>query len=325
MAVRPLLAGLACALAVSAWAQQGPAAGADAPAKPAAPAEAASAPKVYIPYGNLEKMSEADKARARELGESVAKDLLEAYNTRLPGPVDESVQQLRKRADDIADSAIMSERRKVLEFLGLDPDGDATLYYFVSWSMPLELLRSYAIEAMWSGGTLVFKGVPPGKDFGKFIIEDLKQLVYGKGAAANISLDPRLFDAYEVKTVPAIVFTTERSTMQCQGIRPVTVKTGDITASYDTCPPIDPSKYHKVSGAVTSSYALDLFIENGMSKAVPFRRALARGFAEGQAPAKAQVPYAGKWDDVMAPNAEAIRALEADRKKDAAARSAPAR
>ncbi len=318
---RRILACAALALCASAWAQ--PSAPAAASPKAPAASDAPAAPKLYIPYGNLEKMSEADKVRARELGESVAKELLEAYDTRLPGPVDESVQQLRKRADDIADSAIMSERKKVLEFLGIDPEGDATLYYFVSWSMPLEVLRSYAIEAMWSGGTLVFKGVPPGKDFGKFIIEDLKQLVYGKGAAANISLDPRLFDAYEVSSVPAIVFTTERATMQCQGIRPVTVKTGETTATYDTCPPLDPSKYYKVSGAVTTSYALDLFIENGMKKAEPFRRALARGFAEGQAPAKAQVPYAGKWDDVMAPNAEAIRAIEAERKKNEAARPTP--
>lgn len=277
-------------------------------------ASAATAPKdsqvPYVPYGNLEKASAEDIQAAKESAAAMVRDILHAYEARQTEEMDDTAQQLRRRADDIADKGIAAERDKVMEFLGIDPNADTSLYYFVSWSMPLEMLRSYAIEAMWSGGTLVIKGVPPGKELGKFLVEDLRQLVYGKGAAANISIDPRLFDAYAVKTVPTIVFTTVRDNMQCQGVNPVPVKVDNIEASYDTCPELDPSKYWKVTGAVTSSYALQAFIDDGVTRAEPYLRALSRGYAGQEVLGKEQRAFTGEWKDVLSP-AEQAAAQEA--------------
>lgn len=256
----------------------------------------------YIPFGNLGNASAADIERAKQLGASVASDLLYAYQTRKTPEMEQFATQVRRRADDMADPKLAAERDKVLDFLGLDPEADTALYYFVSWSMPMEMLRSYVIEAMWSGGTVVFKGVPPGKTLGKFILEDLKDLVYAKGASANISIDPRLFDAYEVTTVPTVVFTTVRGNMQCQGVNPVEFTHNKQTLSFDTCPPLDPASFMKVSGAVTASYALQMFIDEGLPQAKPYLAALARGFAEGRVPGKDQKPFAGEWADVLAPN-----------------------
>ncbi len=286
-----------------------------AAAKAASVAGGRDAQVPYVPYGNLDKASADDIKAAKEAAASMVKDILHAYETRQTDEMRETAEQLRRRADDIADAGIAAERDKVLEFLGIDPKADASLYYFVSWSMPLEMLRSYAIEAMWSGGTLVIKGVPPGKELGRFLVEDLRQLVYGKGAAANISLDPRLFDAYAVKTVPTIVFTTVRDNMQCQGINPVPVKVGDIEASYDTCPELDPAKYWKISGAVTSSYALQSFIDDGAVSAQPYLKALARGWSGQEAPGKTQRAFTGEWKDVLSPAeqaaaADAVKALQ---------------
>lgn len=329
MKLTPVLAALSLALAGAASAQMvsepPPKAGASVKRAPTADATAqalqaaqdaasSAAPKdgklPYVPYGNLEKASAEDIKAAKDSAAAMVRDILHSYETRQTEEMKDTAQQLGRRADDIADAAIAAERDKVLEFLGIDPSADTSLYYFVSWSMPLEMLRSYAIEAMWTGGTLVIKGVPPGKELGKFLVDDLRQLVYGKGAAANISIDPRLFDAYAVKAVPTIVFTTVRDNMQCQGVNPVPVKVDNIETSYDTCPELDPGKYWKLSGAVTTSYALQTFIDDGATKAEPYLKALARGWAGQEAPGKEQRPFVGEWKDVLSP-AEQAAALEA--------------
>lgn len=265
-------------------------------------ADAAKPEQGYIPYGNLEKASPEDIDRARKLGESVVQEMLEAYQTQKTPEMEQFGMQQKRRADDIANAALAGEREKVLEFLGIDPQAETALYYFVSWSMPIEMLRSYAIEAMWAGGTLFFKGVPPNKQLGDFIMKDLRNLVYGKGAAANISIDPRMFDVYAVQAVPTIVFTTVRADMSCQGLNPVTFKANEMDLSYDTCPALDPSKYSKMSGAVTTNYALQAFIDDGLEQARPYLKALARGWVDGNVPDKTQKPFTGEWEAIPTPS-----------------------
>ncbi|KWU17881.1 hypothetical protein AS149_14490 [Burkholderia cenocepacia] len=256
----------------------------------------------YVPYGNLKNASPADIAKATEVGKSVVNDLMSAYEKRKDDPtLEQTMRQVKTRADQIADESIAANRDKVLDFLGIDPESQNALYYFVSWSMPLEMLRSYAIEAMWNGGTLVFKGVPPGRTFGQFLGEDMSKLTYGKGASANASIDPRLFDAYKVTTVPTIVLTTYRKDLQCVGEAPAEFQYRGQSLSYDVCPPLDESKYAKVSGAVTSSYALQMFLDDGWTQAKPFMKALSQGYALGKVPQKEQQPFSGHWEDVVSP------------------------
>lgn len=265
-----------------------------------------------LPYGNLSNLTAEQIEEAKRSAAGMVDNILKTYDEAPKEEAVKAASEQRRRADDIADAVIAAERDKVMKFLGIDPASDSTLYYFVSWSMPLEMLRSYAVEAMWAGGTLVIKGVPPGKELGSFIVDDLRKLVYGKGAAANISIDPRLFDAYDIKTVPTIVFTTVRDNMQCQGINPVPFEVEGKTYTYDTCPPIDPSKYWKITGAVTTNYALQTFIDDGAKQAERHLSALSRGWAGQPAPAKGQVPFTGEWKDVLSP-AEQAAAQEAAR------------
>jgi type-F conjugative transfer system pilin assembly protein TrbC len=277
---------------------------------PATPATDKPDLTLASPYLDPAKLDPKGLAEAKESGELMVRDILNSYNTLRTPEMEQSVLALKRKVDDIADATMAGERDKILEFLGVDPQGETGLYYFVSWSMPLEILRSYAVEAMWSGGSVVFKGVPPGKELGKFIINDLRELVYGKGAAANISIDPRLFDAYAVKSVPAIVFTTVKANMQCLGSNPVSVTVDEVTGAYDTCPELDPSAYWKISGAVTSHYALNAFVENGAEHAKLYVNALAKGFRNGAPADSKQKPFAGKWEEVISPS-ELLAAQEA--------------
>lgn len=255
----------------------------------------------YIPYGNLSGASKGDVDKAAQTGADIARQMLETFEKNQTPETKRTAQAVKRRADDIADASISADRDKILQFLGINNESSTALYYFLTWEMPIEMMRSYAIDAMWSGGTLVFKGVPPGKKLGDFILKDLRELVYGKGASANISMDPRLFDAYQVTMAPTIVVTNVRANFSCQGVSPKYFEFEDKQLSYDSCPPIDPSLYHKMAGGVTTQYALQTFLDNGATEVKPFLAALAKGFREGDAPGKEQAPFKGKWDTVLTP------------------------
>lgn len=262
--------------------------------------------QVQIPAGFGAAPSAAEAAAGEAAGREVVKAILDAYEQKKTAPsVTATAQQTRKFADSIADEAMQASRDEVLEFLGIPANGTSAVYVFVSYSMPLPMLRAYAIEAMWSGATLVVRGVPPGKDLGDFITSDLRQLVYGKGAAANISIDPRLFDAYGVTAAPTIVLSTVREDIQCQGAGDVPVQLEEgKSASYTSCPPLSEDSYWKLSGGVSLGFALQSFKDAGAAPAEVHLEALARGLATGTTSSKAQVPFSGKWDDVLSPSAQ---------------------
>lgn len=292
--LKALVVALALASPLVALSQQA------APVPQAEPDAAAELLK-SLPSDIARSLNKEQIKEAQSLGAEAVRNILDAYNQR-DTSLDTMANQTRRRVDTIADETMQAERDSVLRFLGIEPDSESALFTFVSWSMPLDMLRSYAIESMWSGSTLVFKGVPPGKELGDFIMKDLQQLVYGKGAAANISIDPRLYDAYAVNTVPTIVFTRVRNDIQCQGVEPVVVPLDkDRSTEYQACPPLDPSSFWKLSGAVTTSYALQAFIDDGAVDAKPNLDALARGWG-GQAPSKEQKPFTGKWEDAISPS-----------------------
>lgn len=258
----------------------------------------------YLPYGNLKNLSKEQIEDASSLGDQLARQMLGVYNQNVTTEHKKWADNTRRRVDDIADASIADERDKILKFLGIDNDSSTALYYFVTWEMPLELLRSYAVDAMWSGGTLVFKGVPPDKKLSEFILKDLRLLVYGKDASANISIDPRLYDAYQVTVAPTIVLTKVRGNFTCQGTIKKSFMLEKKQVSYNTCPAIGEEDYSKMAGAVTGLYALQTFLDDGRKEAMPFLDAIAKGMREGQVSKREQIGFAGEWNDVLTPAAK---------------------
>lgn len=236
-----------------------------------------------------------------ELGRAITENAQDARDSEFGKAIAKTGEQMARRVDQIADAAMAADRDKVLKFLGIDEQRDGSLYFFVSFEMPLELMRAYAVEAMWAGGTLVVRGVPPGRDLGKFITEDLRSLVYGKGSSSVISLDPRLFDGYKITTVPSIVYSLERANFDCRSTNPKVFEYQEKQLSYDRCPPVDESKYWKMTGAVTADYALREFVKAGAPGAQSNLDALAKGFATGTVAPRAQQPFQGDWKDAFTP------------------------
>lgn len=264
-----------------------------------AQAQQSSRPLGYaIPYA--QGASPAAVAKGGALGQDLAATVLGQYDKLKNSPDVEAYANQARLVDQIANKQIERSRDQTLEGLGLDPMSNNALFYFVSWSMPLSLLRSYAVEAMWDGGTLVFRGIPPGMTWTQFVLHDLKSIVYGKGASANISIDPRLFDAYKVTSVPTIVFTTTRQNLACDIDVPFVYHKQTLT--YKACPPVASAAYDKIVGGVTSVYALQTFIDGGRTQAKPYLAALARGYAgTGAKVGKIQTPFEGKWSGVQGP------------------------
>lgn len=247
-------------------------------------------------------LSPEERKRLEEVASNITDKSLQRYHSEEAKQYEGQAMQLKRRADDIADEALAGDREKVLKFLGVDPKGKGAVYYFVSFAMPQEMLRSYVLEAMWSGGTIVVRGVPKGRTIKEFFSEDLRQLIYGKGASANISLDPRLFEVYDVKAVPAVVYTEDRNQLNCSGQGSNPLAGASEQLSYETCQLMNPSKYWKISGAVTSDYALRSFIENGATGAQPFHNALRKGMAPGAVIPKGQQAFSGEWKEAISPD-----------------------
>ena len=83
----------------------------------------------------------------------------------------------------------------------------SNLLVFVSSSMPVSLLKSYAMEAAKYNGTLVFKGLPGGSflELSKIINEIYEGYDETKNAASSCVIDDEAFARFGITSVPSFV------------------------------------------------------------------------------------------------------------------------
>ena len=122
---------------------------------------------------------------------------------------------------------------------------------FASLSMPPESLKQMITDVSKAGGMVVFRGFSPGGP--KPFMAALRDLV-GDGGHAHVRIDPRLFRAYAIQTVPTYVAAS---------------------SSFDLCSGEDcassPTPYDRISGNVTTRFALET-IEQGNGAGAPSAR-----------------------------------------------------
>ena len=141
----------------------------------------------------------------------------------------------------------MDNLKEMMEMPGFDQDLKAevlkprpSLQIFVSHSMPISLLKSYAKEATKYNGVLVFRGLPVGS-FHK--LSNLVSDISGDNAEGiAMQIDDEAFKAFNIKIVPTIVLSRSASIFSEQ------VKGG---------------AFDKIGGNVTIKYALEVFAKEG--------------------------------------------------------------
>ena len=140
--------------------------------------------------------------------------------------------------------------------------------------MPESLIRGYALDAARAGGELVLRGVEPGMTLRDFTMERLLKVLRPGGMTAPIQIDPRLFDTYDIETVPTIVLAKEDPMGVCQTAKRQIGEINGQKLEYQGCPKGDPEDYWKAEGSVTALYALEQFSKRGASNAEVYINAL---------------------------------------------------
>jgi conjugal transfer pilus assembly protein TrbC len=156
---------------------------------------------------------------------------------------------------------------------------DERIYLFVSSSMPMSTLKSYAsdLDKLRDPNIImIMRGFVNGVKFMKPTLEFIADIqtkdvncdpLTAKCDAyhVDITIDPMLFSKYEIKTVPAIVYA--------RGISPIDPETGqDINEN-------TASDAYMVSGDVSFEHALDVIAKASSSSQIEnILKKLRRGF-----------------------------------------------
>jgi conjugal transfer pilus assembly protein TrbC len=145
---------------------------------------------------------------------------------------------------------------------GGDKNGHAPqLIVFASLSMPKDSLKALIHDTAKAGGSVVFNGFP--NNSMKQFQQGVMQVVDRQSDFGNVGIDPRLFRAFQVTSVPSFVVVTSDFDL-CDGL-----------ACRTQVPP-----YDTMSGNVTLDYVLDTFAKGGGPGAPIAAQALHRLHAE---------------------------------------------
>lgn len=214
--------------------------------------------------GAMEQYAGAE--REKQFSEQASKDWLrqaqEAFVSALP-PRDQALGR----------SVILGD--------GTIPGSTGQVYVFVSRSMPMSLLRAYALDAMYSGAILVTKGIRRGETVKDYVQEMLDDYNSADGQVlATQEINPNLFDMFDVKVVPTVVWTArgglEDVGSGCEApaplARPRIVLDGPggrkIEAEKPTCLPAPETSYYKLAGALKMDYVLERFVNAGAPQSI---------------------------------------------------------
>lgn len=188
---------------------------------------------------------------------------------------------------------------------GTDPEFEGKLYVFVSRSMPMALLRAYALEAMYTGATLVVKGLRRGDTLKDFVLESLRDFNSAEGQVlASLEINPNLFDMFQVEVVPTVVWSNRIGLEEVGSgcVAPPAAQQSYVTVTgpqrqpmeveKPTCLPAEESSYYKIGGALKMDYVIERFEQAGAPKAAmnQYRARLAQRHANVHSPGAQPVP-----------------------------------
>ena len=217
-----------------------------------------------LDIGALQRKAEASAADAQAFADQV-KARGDAMREEARGTAEGGNANLQRAAAAAsADPASPVDLEAMVKGIGArDEAGEAPqLIVFVSLSMPPEALKPLLQDVSRAGGVAVFQGFPHNSV--KEFTAGLGRVLDDKAAYRAVGIDPRLFRAFNVRSVPQIVAVSSDFDV-CDGFSCTT-----RLPAHDT-----------ISGNVTLGYALETFAGGGGPGASVAALALKRLKASG--------------------------------------------
>ena len=197
-----------------------------------------------LDLGAIQRRAEAASSDAEAFANEVKSrgDALkqEAQDTAAAGEA--NLQRAAAAAKDDPQSPIDLEA--MVKGIGSTHEAGAApqLIVFVSLSMPPEALKPLLRDVARAGGVAVFQGFP--NNSVKAFTAGLSRVIDGQDEVRAVGIDPRLFRAFHVSQVPAIVAVSSDFDL-CDGF---------------ACTTQVPA-HDRLAGNVTLKYALETFAE----------------------------------------------------------------
>ncbi|ADD67385.1 type-F conjugative transfer system pilin assembly protein TrbC [Denitrovibrio acetiphilus DSM 12809] len=200
-------------------------------------------------------------------------------------------QEMREKAKAFIDTgydALMNKvseyKKQIAESNGYEIDKDETchselpdksLYIFISSSMPEKTLQNYSATARdLEGSLLVINGVIGSIEQIMPTVDFVARISCGKGLAdltedttcdmAKVDINPYLFRAFNIKSVPAFVHSS--------------LPYSEVMQKVTLGEPISEDSYTKIYGDVSVQYALEKFSDSGITVAKTMLQKLKQGF-----------------------------------------------
>ena len=111
------------------------------------------------------------------------------------------------------------------------------VFYFVSWSIPDELLKGYMREAYRLGATVVFRGMID-NDMRKTVDRTKALAVELQQEAPHTTIDPIIFRQLGVTSVPTLAIVNDQSALMVTGAAPLEALLSQLSRSEGTIRPL---------------------------------------------------------------------------------------
>jgi type-F conjugative transfer system pilin assembly protein TrbC len=162
---------------------------------------------------------------------------------------------IQQRAKRLIKGTLQTEAKQMYSSA---PKAQGHFYFFMSFSMPMPLIKKLITDAVALHGVVVFRGTPNKMSLKDFLLKKLFPLVRYSQQHVEIDLNPNLFQSFQVSVVPSLVFTMQTKTV-CHAAQ----ESVSRPLQSSPCDQVDGSRYWKVTGAVTTQWAIAHFIEKG--------------------------------------------------------------
>ncbi len=150
----------------------------------------------------------------------------------------QGVENIRRHAQELRNQRLAGMAPKAQGPAGAMPIKKREgVFYFVSWSIPDELLKGYMREAYRLGATVVFRGMID-NDMRKTVDRTKALAVELQQEAPHTTIDPIIFRQLGVTSVPTLAIVNDQAALMVTGAAPLEALLSQLSRSEATIRPL---------------------------------------------------------------------------------------